>query len=273
MTSRGAVIAQAPSSRGTATVRGTDTEWIIDGTLDVAMNGVGSLVIEDGAMVTVDDFAIVGTFPGNPEEEPQRDGALGDVVVDGAGSVWSIAGDLYVPFLGAGTLFVSSGGVVGVQGDFFPSLLVEELEPVIFGLAHADDYPFAAIGITGVVSKDADSPGALVELVDGFEPIEGDTFVLMTAAAGVDLMGISLPALPKPLAWLVTQTSTELEITVIVDGCPADLDDSGEVGFDDILAILDAWGPCPDCPEDLDGDDEVGFDDLLIVLDAWGPCP
>ncbi len=27
------------------------------------------------------------------------------------------------------------------------------------------------------------------------------------------------------------------------------------------------------CPADLDGDDAVDFDDLLAVLTAWGPCP
>jgi hypothetical protein len=55
--------------------------------------------------------------------------------------------------------------------------------------------------------------------------------------------------------------------------CPADVDVSGSVGFDDLLAILAAWGPCEDCREDLDGDREVGLDDLLAVLASWGPCP
>jgi hypothetical protein len=54
--------------------------------------------------------------------------------------------------------------------------------------------------------------------------------------------------------------------------CVADLDGSGDVGFNDLLTILVAWGPCPGCPADLNGDDTVGFEDLLIVLTAWGPC-
>ena len=57
-----------------------------------------------------------------------------------------------------------------------------------------------------------------------------------------------------------------------VDPCREDLDGSGEVGFDDLLQLLAAWGPCPDCPEDLNDDDEVGFDDLLRLLAAWGAC-
>jgi len=53
--------------------------------------------------------------------------------------------------------------------------------------------------------------------------------------------------------------------------CPADLDGSGDVGFDDLLAVLAAWGD-EGGPEDLDGDGVVGFGDLLLVLSSWGPC-
>ncbi len=53
--------------------------------------------------------------------------------------------------------------------------------------------------------------------------------------------------------------------------CPADLDSSGDVGFEDILRVLDAWGN-KGGPEDLDGSGTVDFGDLLIVLDTWGPC-
>jgi hypothetical protein len=56
--------------------------------------------------------------------------------------------------------------------------------------------------------------------------------------------------------------------------CHADLDDSGDVGFTDLDAVLNAWGPClPDFPPDIDGSGDVGFEDLLMVLSTWGPCP
>lgn len=60
-----------------------------------------------------------------------------------------------------------------------------------------------------------------------------------------------------------------------VPDCPADLDLDGMVGFSDVLAMLSAWGPCPDgefCDADLDGDMEAGFGDLLTLLTAWGDC-
>jgi hypothetical protein len=55
------------------------------------------------------------------------------------------------------------------------------------------------------------------------------------------------------------------------DTCIGDLDDSGDVGVDDLLSLLAAYqqngeGDCND-----DGDTNV--DDLLILISAWGDCP
>jgi hypothetical protein len=50
------------------------------------------------------------------------------------------------------------------------------------------------------------------------------------------------------------------------------------VGVPDLLAVINAWGPCDDpeiCPADLappGGDDTVGVPDLLAIINAWGPC-
>ncbi len=58
--------------------------------------------------------------------------------------------------------------------------------------------------------------------------------------------------------------------------CPADLDNSGDVGVKDLLFLLGTWGPCPkkgDCPADFDNSGDVGVKDLLFLLGAWGPCP
>ncbi|MBX3374684.1 MAG: hypothetical protein KF817_12705 [Phycisphaeraceae bacterium] len=54
--------------------------------------------------------------------------------------------------------------------------------------------------------------------------------------------------------------------------CPGDLDDSGDVGFNDLLTMLSSWGPCAGCPADLDGSDAVDFADVLALLSIWGPC-
>ncbi len=58
--------------------------------------------------------------------------------------------------------------------------------------------------------------------------------------------------------------------------CPADFDNSGDVGVKDLLFLLGTWGPCPkkgDCPADFDASGDVGVKDLLTLLGNWGPCP
>jgi len=68
--------------------------------------------------------------------------------------------------------------------------------------------------------------------------------------------------------------------------CPADLapEDlpNGTVNVDDLLAVINAWGPCgnpTNCPADIApagppvGNDVVNVDDLLAVINGWGACP
>ena len=55
--------------------------------------------------------------------------------------------------------------------------------------------------------------------------------------------------------------------------CPWDLDGSGDVGINDFLALLAAWGPNLGHPADFDGDGDVGITDFLELLANWGACP
>ncbi len=66
-----------------------------------------------------------------------------------------------------------------------------------------------------------------------------------------------------------------VEGEVEVDDCPADLDDSGLIGVDDLLALIGAFG-CQglDCIGDIDGDGMVGAYDILFALSLYGEsCP
>ena len=54
--------------------------------------------------------------------------------------------------------------------------------------------------------------------------------------------------------------------------CPEDLNGDNEVGIEDLLALLAAWGTDPGGPPDFDGSGDVGIQDLLQLLAAWGPC-
>jgi len=53
-----------------------------------------------------------------------------------------------------------------------------------------------------------------------------------------------------------------------------DVDGDGDVDTADLLALLGAWGDCPEppeeCPADFDGNGQVNTADLLILLGNWG---
>lgn len=64
------------------------------------------------------------------------------------------------------------------------------------------------------------------------------------------------------VGWLLTPVEPPL----------GDLEGDCTVGFLDLLALLNSWGPCADCkacPADLDNDCSVGMSDLLILLSNW----
>ena len=52
--------------------------------------------------------------------------------------------------------------------------------------------------------------------------------------------------------------------------CPGDLNESGDVDIDDLLALLAAFGTGSSGDCDQDGDTDV--EDLLILISAWGEC-
>ncbi|MDG2422950.1 MAG: dockerin type I domain-containing protein [Phycisphaerales bacterium] len=58
-------------------------------------------------------------------------------------------------------------------------------------------------------------------------------------------------------------------------GCPTDINNDGVTDVNDILIIIDQYGPCPDdapCPADVNQNGAVDCPDILMVIDAWGPC-
>ncbi|MBC8203303.1 MAG: VCBS repeat-containing protein [Planctomycetes bacterium] len=63
--------------------------------------------------------------------------------------------------------------------------------------------------------------------------------------------------------------SLYLNITAVT--CAADVDGSGSVDVDDLLALIAGWGSA-DPALDIDGSGTVDVDDLLILIGAWGPC-
>jgi hypothetical protein len=75
-------------------------------------------------------------------------------------------------------------------------------------------------------------------------------------------------------AW--SDVTVDRVVTLYEGGVCGDVNMDGDVGLEDLLTLLSAWGPCPaECPADLDGSGSVDFTDLLIVLSHWNwsvPC-
>jgi hypothetical protein len=65
---------------------------------------------------------------------------------------------------------------------------------------------------------------------------------------------------------------TQIDIDAVVIPCPADINSNGTVNIDDLLAVINAWGPCAGCPADINQNGVVNIDDLLAVINAWGQC-
>jgi hypothetical protein len=56
--------------------------------------------------------------------------------------------------------------------------------------------------------------------------------------------------------------------------CPPDVNNSGSVDVDDLIAVILGWGVCPPpCPPDVNGSGAVDVDDLIAVILGWGNCP
>jgi hypothetical protein len=55
--------------------------------------------------------------------------------------------------------------------------------------------------------------------------------------------------------------------------CPADVNQSGAVDVDDLIAVILGWGDACNTTVDSNDDGAVDVDDLIAVILAWGACP
>ena len=61
-----------------------------------------------------------------------------------------------------------------------------------------------------------------------------------------------------------------IKIVVAESKLTGDVNGDGIVNVSDLLAVIEAWGPCSfSCPEDLNGDGVIDVVDLLAVIAAW----
>ena len=274
-----AIIAQYEDSAGAVTLG--SGQWLIDGTLDVGMTGFGTLEIGYGATVTNHTFATIGTY----DSWPYGNGGVGEVLVE-SGS-WTIDGDLYIGFFGAGSLALEfSSSSVAVSGDVAIGLsntgilslsrgaaitiggnltnYDHDFDEVVISIRSADDYLTPAIDAGGTI----DSFETEIILLPYYEPQAGDTFAIAHADGGLAAFSFILPELPDGLGWEVIQDEHDVSLAVVLD-VEGDVNGDGVVNTTDLLLLLGAWGDCPGCPEDINGDGVVNTADLLILLGNW----
>jgi hypothetical protein len=65
----------------------------------------------------------------------------------------------------------------------------------------------------------------------------------------------------------------ELADDPVVLDCEGDFNFNRVVDVDDLLALINAWGPCEVCVTDINDDRVIDVDDLLGVINNWGQCP
>lgn len=96
--------------------------------------------------------------------------------------------------------------------------------------------------------------------------IDGDGFGSVTAT-DISLGAVTVDLGPPFGVQTVNVVGFRLAGELTVDGFRAgDVDGDGDVDFDDLLAVLANFGPCPGCAGDLDFSGDVGFDDILTVI-------
>ncbi|MBR0956975.1 autotransporter domain-containing protein [Bradyrhizobium japonicum] len=95
-------VGRVAGSSGTVTVDGAGSSWTNNIALWVGNSGTGTLTVRNGGTASNGADGYIGA----------NAGATGTVTVDGAGSSWTDAGNLFVGQTGIGTLMVSNGGTV-----------------------------------------------------------------------------------------------------------------------------------------------------------------
>ncbi len=108
-----------------------------------------------------------------------------------------------------------------------------------------------------------------VERANGFMPLPGDNFTILSASGPVVGFFDAIDSCDD-----VTVLYGDHEVIVYFStAIPSlgDLDGDGSVNATDLAILLGSWGPCTAscCSADLDGNGDVGASDLAILLGGW----
>ncbi len=117
---------------------------------------------------------------------------------------------------------------------------------------------------------------AFLAIVDGNVGCAGYVVIAETLGQQCDPLSLTIDVEPGrywPVVGPIDVVECGVAYTATLSiACPWDLNGSGDVGINDFLDLLAAWGPNPGHPADFDDDGFVGITDFLALLAAWGPC-
>lgn len=271
------------STAATVEVDGAGSTWNISSSLSIGVGDstLGSVTVRNGAHASTGSATIGRFFTLDPIKHSSA-----SVVVEGAGSLWSINGGLSWGIIGTNTLCVRDGGRVEVSGGITllstgvlsgNGTLAGNLTSTgtvspgsSAGALHIEgSYSQTVSGpFTGQLNIElgGPTPGSgydqllvsgpvtldgflIVSLINGFPPAAGQTFdILDWGSVSGAFQSISLPSLSPGLAWNRSQLYTTGTLKVGYEG---DFDLDGDVDGADLLVWQRGGSPTPNSASDL----------------------
>jgi hypothetical protein len=180
---------------------------------------------------------------------------------------------------GDGASGYGHNGTLNVIATFNPGSIDDNMPIVALTRAlpaagEAGGYLDGATSTTGLTMANVRvlDPRAANDAVSAVRTAPNDGFFMP-----VDYRGAFGPEENWLYGWGASTSFGFLVEPPVINNCPWDFDDSGDVGTSDFFALLQNWGACPaapaPCPWDFDNSGDVGTSDFFALLQNWGACP
>ena len=262
------IVALESGSQGSVIISGVGSNWVVSGNpqsyFSVGYEGIGTLVIENGGTISS-----VNGYIGH------RDGAQGTATITGAGSEWTIDGNLTLGgFSGGATtavgsltlndggavivtnnVFIFGGGTLGGNGGIVGGNVVNAgaVTPgtsagilTIDGTYSQTSTGTLTVQLGGNASAEYDQliitgaaslDGVLeVKLINDFMPSAGDTFDILNWPGFAGSFDVDLPPIDADLLWNTDFLYTDGILQVDLAMQPGDHNGDGTVDAADYVA-------------------------------------